>query len=127
MPNECRVFIDEFGNTDLQSSSDPCHRYLALSGVIMPQEYATGGFTDALNAIKQEIFGTTNIVLHRREILGAKAPFEALANPAIRQRFDELLLELMATATYRAFTVVIDKRNTSKNTQRGTSTPIITA
>lgn len=105
-----RVFIDEVGNHDLTSSDDPQHRYLGLTGVIMRLEYSSGDFTNALNAIKQEIFGTTEVVLHRREMLTAKPPFEVLANPESRQRFDELLLELVATAVYRVFTVVIDKK-----------------
>jgi hypothetical protein len=110
MPVHHRVYIDEAGNHDLKASDDPHHRYLGLTGVIMRLEYADGEFRNALNAIKQEIFGTTNIVLHRREMLTAKSPFEALADQETRHRFDELLLELFSTATYRVFTVVVDKK-----------------
>jgi Protein of unknown function (DUF3800) len=104
-----RIFIDEVGNHDLKSSDDPNHRYLSLTGVIMRLDYELEGFTTALNAVKQDIFGTTNIILHRRDILTAKPPFEALNNEATRAHFDELVLKLMGTASYRAFTVVIDK------------------
>jgi len=110
MANEYRVFIDEVGNSDLKSSDEPCHRYLGLTGVIMQLEYANNDFTDAVRAIKQEIFGCADIVFHRREILNADPPFEALADPRIRQIFDESLLALVEKATYRAFTVVIDKK-----------------
>jgi Protein of unknown function (DUF3800) len=105
-----RVFIDEFGNHDLKSSDDPNQRYLGLTGIIMRLEYEEGQFTDALNAIKQEIFGTTTLVLHRKEILTAEPPFGVLANPEIRSRFDELVLQMASGRTYRAFTVVIDKK-----------------
>jgi hypothetical protein len=105
-----RIFIDEVGNHDLKSSDDPNHRYLGLTGVVMQLEYESGEFTARLNETKQRIFGTKDIVLHRRDILNAKPPFEALSDRTTRTHFDELLLELLATASYRVFTVVIDKR-----------------
>jgi hypothetical protein len=76
----------------------------------MRLQYSTDEFTDALNAVKQAIFGTTNIVFHRREMLTAKPPFQALADEETRKHFDGLLLELVSTTTYRVFTVVIDKK-----------------
>lgn len=105
-----RVFIDEVGHHDLKSSDDPNERYLGVTGVIMRLAYESGEFTNALNAIKQEIFGTTAIVLHRRHMLNGDPPFQAIRDPAVRLRLDQLLLNLLASATYRVFTVVIDKK-----------------
>jgi Protein of unknown function (DUF3800) len=105
-----RVFIDEVGNHDMGSSEDPNHRYLGLTGVIMALEYEKGSFTEALNGLKRDIFGAQDIVLHRREILDAQPPFDTLIDDAIRKRFDERLLKLLGGADYKAFTVVIDKR-----------------
>lgn len=76
----------------------------------MTLEYETGEFTIALNELKQDIFGTQDIVLHRREMLEAKPPFEKLADPAIRQQFNGRLLQLLTEAEYKVFTVVIDKK-----------------
>jgi hypothetical protein len=104
-----RVFIDEVGNHDMKSD-DPNHRHLGLTGVIMSLEYETGTFTNSLNAIKQEFFETQGIVLHRREMLEAKPPFEALNDVEIRKRFDAGLLRVLRDAEYRVFTVVIDKK-----------------
>ncbi len=105
-----RVFIDEVGNHDLQSSADPNHQYLGLTGVIMRLDYEAGQFTDALNEIKTATFGSSNIVLHRREMIDAEPPFHALRDPAVRRIFDETILRLLSESTYRVFTVVIDKR-----------------
>jgi hypothetical protein len=105
-----RVFIDEVGHHDMRSSADPNHQYLGLTGVIMRLEHESGPITGALDAIKAAIFGTPNIVLHRREMMDAKPPFQTLQDPVVRGRLDALLLHLFSNTTYRVFTVVIDKK-----------------
>lgn len=112
-----RISIDEAGNHDLRSSDDPNHQYLGLTGVMLRLEYEQGPFLQELNAIKMEIFGTTEIVLHRREIVDADPPFQTLRNAEVRQRFNELLLRLLAESTYRVFTVVIDKKEHGRKYQ----------
>ena len=103
-----RIFIDEVGNHDM-SSSDPCHQYLGLTGAMMRLSYEQGAFTAALETIKALIFHDTEIVFHRREMLDASPPFDALRDPELRRNLDALLLQLLAGATYRVFTTVIDK------------------
>lgn len=80
--------------------------------------YEEGEFTQKLNHIKQEIFGTPEIVLHRKEILGGKPPFEILAADGMRERFDEMFLGLLGSSTYRVFTVVLDKKEHSQKYAR---------
>jgi hypothetical protein len=49
--------------------------------------------------------------LHRREILDASpAPYIVLRNDQTRKNFDDALLTLIETATYRVVTVIIDKK-----------------
>jgi hypothetical protein len=110
MEPNIRVFIDEVGTHDLKSSDLGSERYLGLTGVMMSIPHECGEFADRLNAIKREIFGKAEIVLHRREILNGESPFEALQDADVRNRFNDLLLELLVSATYRVFTVVIDKK-----------------
>jgi hypothetical protein len=105
-----RLFIDEVGNHDLKSSADTNHRYLGLCCVIMRLGYAEGDFTAALNALKVATLGTDGLVLHRRDLLSASPPFEALHDRDRRARFDSGLLELIAGANYHVITVVIDKQ-----------------
>lgn len=107
----------------MKSSDDPNQRYLGLTGVIMRLDYERGQFTEALSLIKQEVFGTDQIVFHRKEMLQAKAPFEALKDDSVRARLDVGLLELMSHATYRVFTVVIDKQEHMRRYQVWTFDP----
>lgn len=37
-----RIYIDEVGNSDLESSDDPNHRFLSLTGVILELGYEKG-------------------------------------------------------------------------------------
>jgi len=95
----------------MKSAHDPNERYLGLTGLIMEHEYAAGAFTQSLDRIKSEVFGTTEVVLHRREILNkGPAPFDQLVHEPKRSRFDGLLLQLIEDAEYTAITVVIDKK-----------------
>jgi hypothetical protein len=106
-----RLYIDEVGHHNMKATDNPDQRYLGLCGVIMRVGYAEGEFTARLNAIKQEIFGCTNIVLHRRDIIDRKkAPFTFLEDAAVRERFNALLLDLIEDAKYKAITAHIDKK-----------------
>jgi hypothetical protein len=105
-----RIFIDESGHSDLKSSSHPNEQYLGLTGVIMPLAYEMGEFTENLNALKNDVFGTDSIVLDRKELLVGKAPFECLLDENKRAQFDALFLDLLSDSKYRVFSVVIDKK-----------------
>jgi hypothetical protein len=61
---------------------------------------------------KRRYFGShpdDPVILHRKELVNQKPPFEALRDPAARERFDTELLELLADLDYTVFTTVIDK------------------
>src|ERR1035437_3784564 len=106
-----RLHIDEVGHHNLASANDPNERYLCLVGVILDLEYSMGEFTDSMNSLKMEVFGTHNVVLHRRELIDkSPAPYDKLADPAVRQKFDTLLIDLIDKAKYTVITVLIDKQ-----------------
>jgi Protein of unknown function (DUF3800) len=106
-----RLFFDEVGHHNLSSANDPNERYLCLVGVILDLDYSMGEFTNAMNAIKMEVFGTSNVVLHRRELIDKKpAPFDKLADPDIKKKFDSLMIDLITKAKYTVITVLIDKK-----------------
>lgn len=107
-----RMYIDETGNPDLGSSDDPNHRYLSLSGIIMDLDYVDKVFFPRLEAIKAEFFGShpdEKVVLHRKELMDKREPFEALRKPDIEKEFNRQLLSLMDELEYAIVTVVIDK------------------
>jgi len=106
-----RLYIDEVGHHNLVSVADPNERYLCLVGVILDLDYSMGEFTEAMNAIKKDIFGTPNVVLHRRELIDKKpAPYDKLNDTATRERFDTLIIDLIEKAKYTVIAVIIDKK-----------------
>ena len=106
-----RIFIDEVGHHNLKSAEDPNERYLGLMGIIVNQDHADNGLTQSLNVIKIDIFGTTKVVLHRRELIDKRPPpFDRLRDPQVRTRFDTLILQLIRETEFSAITTLIDKK-----------------
>src|ERR1039457_2868987 len=106
---KCRRYIDEVGNPDLGASADPNHRYLSLTGVILDLAYVDDAVFPALEALKRKFFGShpdDPIVLHRKELVNKRPPFEALRNPAAEAEFNSELLALFQTWDYTVLTVV---------------------
>jgi hypothetical protein len=107
-----RLYIDEVGNADLKSSADPNHRYLGLTGVIIELAYEELIIDPGLTALKRKYFekpGQSLPVLHRKEMLNRRPPFDALVDPTIRAACDQDLLRLLSWFEYTVITVVIDK------------------
>jgi hypothetical protein len=60
--------------------------------------------------MKQDVFGRTDIILHRRDIVRREGPFAALRDRGKRDEFDTALLGALRTMPCLVNTVVIDKR-----------------
>lgn len=105
-----RMFVDENGHFNLREDlNQPGNRFLCLTGVIM--RLSTHDIlTKQLNELKGKYFSRTDIVLHRREIISAKEPFEALKDDITRASFNDDLLKIMSELQYGVLTVVIDKK-----------------
>lgn len=113
-----RIYIDEVGNSDLSSSENPNHRFLSLTGVILDLEYMSDVVFPDLENLKKKFFGSNPddpIILHRKELLNAKPPFEALKNHGVRARFDQELLGFLRTWKYSVITVCLDKLKHREN------------
>jgi len=108
-----RLYVDEVGNSDLESSLNPNHRFLSLTGVILGLDYVAARLHHDLEQLKQKYFGMhpdEPIVLHRKEIVNARSPFDALRDSKVRRAFDTEFLRLLAEWEYTVITVCIDKR-----------------
>lgn len=108
-----RIYIDEVGNPDLGSSDNPNHRFLSLTGVIIELGHVEAVVHPQMEAVKAKYFGAhpdDPVILHRKEMVNARPPFEALKNPEVLQRFDEELLALMRSWNYTVISVCLDKR-----------------
>lgn len=107
-----RMYVDEVGNSDLNASSDPNHRYLSLTGVIVKLDYVQSTVFPQLEDLKRCYFGShpdEPIVLHRKEMVNKKPPFDALNDPRVEAAFNRDLLSLLSNMQYRVITAVIDK------------------
>ncbi|HBI47246.1 MAG TPA: hypothetical protein DDX93_00730 [Smithella sp.] len=108
-----RIYIDEVGNPDLDSSENPNHQFLSLTGVIIELEYAATVLHPQMEAIKQRYFHAhpdEPIIFHRKEMFNNRHPFEALSDTGIRESFDNDLLHLMKDWQYTVLSVCLDKK-----------------
>lgn len=108
-----RVYIDEVGNPDLGSSENPNHRFLSLTGIIADLEHVRACIQPELEALKASLFLShpdDPVVLHRKELMGGKPPFQALRDPKVRERFNGQLLAHLADWQYSVITVCLDKQ-----------------
>src|SRR5712691_9673111 len=107
-----RLYVDEVGNSDLGASRDPNHRYLSLTGVILALDYVDTTVFPAIENLKRQYFGShpdDPVILHRKELLNGKYPFESLRDNALRRDFDRDLLNMLQSLAYTVITVVVDK------------------
>ncbi len=108
-----RIYIDEVGNPDLESSDNPNHRFLSLSGVIIELGYVAAVVHPQMEEIKHKYFRAhpdEPIIFHRKEMISAYPPFENLKDPQTRVDFDQALLRLMTDWEYTVISVCLDKK-----------------
>ncbi len=109
-----RIYIDEVGNPDLESSNNPNHRFLSLTGVILDLDHVKGVVHPQMEVLKVSYFHhhpDDPVIFHRKEMVNAKPPFEALRDLQVREKFDQDLLNLIASWDYSVISVCIDKKN----------------
>lgn len=108
-----RMYVDEVGNADLNSSDDPNHRFLSLTGVIVELDQIEKVIHPEMEAIKRKYFKShpdEPIIFHRKEMVNYKPPFSCLRDHQIRQQFDQELLGLLESWKYAVISVCIDKK-----------------
>lgn len=108
-----RIYVDEVGNSDLGSSDDPNHRYLSLTGVIVDLTHIEQVIHPEMELLKARFFRhhpDEPVILHRKEMINAKGPFDVLRNEDTRQQFDEALLTHLRSWSYVVVSVCLDKK-----------------
>lgn len=106
------MYIDEVGNSDLNSSENPLHRFLSLTGVIIDLDYVGLVLHSQMEKLKSKYFDShpdDPVIFHRKEILNAKPPFEVLRDEMTRDRFDREILALLERWEYTVISVCLDK------------------
>ena len=108
-----RMYVDEVGNPDLESSSHPLHRFLSLTGVIIDLHYISRVLHPQMEHLKSEYFDShpdDPVIFHRKEIMNAKHPFEVLHDSKTRSKFDKDILESLNDWEYTVISVCLDKK-----------------
>ena len=108
-----RLYVDEVGNPDLESSDNPNHRFLSLTGVILELGYVQDVVHPQVEALKAKYFHShpdEPLIFHRKELLNAKPPFEALRDFEVRRQFDDELFVHLRKWDYVVISVCIDKK-----------------
>lgn len=108
-----RIYIDEVGNPDLESSDNPNHRFLSLTGVILELGYVKETIHPQLEALKAKYFHShpdDPVILHRKELVNARYPFESLRDTKTRASFDKELSKLLSEWQYIVISVCLDKK-----------------
>jgi len=111
--NKYRMYIDEVGNPDLASSDNPNHRFLSLTGIIIELEYVRSTVSRELEGLKAKFFRShpdEPVIMHRKEILNCRPPFNVLSNLETREKFNQELLALLEKWKYIVISVCIDKK-----------------
>ncbi len=66
-----RLYIDEVGNPDLESSENPNHRFLSLTGVILDLSHVQNLVYPQMEALKAKYFLShpdDPVIFHRKEM-----------------------------------------------------------
>lgn len=105
-----RMYVDENGNYSLRENiNQDSNRHLCLTGIIMERP-THKLLAQQLGALKQKYFESDRVVLHRREIISATPPFEALKDRVTRANYDQDMLHIIEKINYKVIAVVIDKQ-----------------
>ncbi len=107
-----RTYIDEVGNNDLDSSIDPNHRYLSLTGLIFDLDYVKSTVTPELEKLKQKYFPyhpDEPVILHRKDIVNKRYPFNVLRDEEINNKFESYFLALLSDLKFVVISVLLDK------------------
>lgn len=113
-PKRYRVYIDESGDHTFSQLGNPAHRYLALTGIAIEQEYYRSTLHPTFEALKQKHFPHSPddpVVMVRSKIVRRNGPFGRLRNPALNAAWETDFLDFLGNTEMRIYTVVIDKRD----------------
>jgi hypothetical protein len=107
-----RIYIDETGNHDMNHAEELNQRFLALTGVIIETTHNMDVIQPDIGTLKRKFFKKdpdVDVILHRKEIINHRPPFDILSNNKICKYFNNDILMLLKKWDYRVITVVIDK------------------
>ena len=113
MAAKYRLYIDETGNSNLKDSDNPNQRFFSLTGVIVSLTHVRDKMHPEMEALKRLYFAShpdEPVILHRKELVNQRNPFQALKEPTVRDAFDRDFLTHLREWEYSVVTVCMDKK-----------------
>ena len=107
------MYVDETGNSNLKDSDNPNQRFFSLTGVIIDLGHVRDKIHPEIEELKRSYFAShpdEPVILHRKELVNQRHPFQALKDPRVREDFDRDLLTHLREWEYGIITVCIDKK-----------------
>jgi hypothetical protein len=101
------LFMDESGDHSLKSVDSGFPVFVLVGLLIEDSEYSR--ICLEVDALKQRYFGTTEVVLHSRDIRKCNGPFKILFDLTTKQKFYNDLERVLSTANYKIVASAINK------------------
>lgn len=109
-----RLYVDETGTSSLKASNSPSERFFGLTGIIIDLSYVREKIHPEMEALKILYFGShpdEPVILHRKELISQKPPFDSLRNLRVEYAFNQEMLRYLRDWEYTVISVCIDKKN----------------
>lgn len=102
------LFLDESGDHGLKTI-DPDFPIFVLTGLLFSEE-SYQATCQKIDTFKNKFFGTTKVILHRRDMRKYERGFEILFDAAVKKRFYGELNKILQEADYKIISSVINKQ-----------------
>lgn len=111
---EYRLYTDEVGHASFKNCELADRRFLSLTGVACRLEDVRTTVSPELTRIKEAHFDAhpddePPLVLHRKDLLDRRGPFNRLLDPERGRAFDAAIYDALERWPYTVFTAVLDK------------------
>lgn len=121
MSTRYSFFLDETGDHGLSFIDENFPIFLLAGCLFEESEYTK--ISNEINALKQEFFGTTEVILHSRDIRKCDGAFQILFDLELKKRFYERLNTVISGTKFTIIAVVIDKKKHIERYGKGARNP----
>jgi Protein of unknown function (DUF3800) len=101
------LFIDECGDPSLKNINSIFPNFVLLGLLIEKKEYDK--VVERINSLKLEIFGSTEVIFHSRDIRKCEGPFAKLFDLQLKEVFYKKLNSILEEAVFDVIAVAIKK------------------
>jgi len=118
---EFKFFLDETGDHGLSFIDDNFPIFVLVGCLFSDKEYSK--ISQQINDFKLEFFGTTEIILHSRDIRKCNGPFQILFDLEIKKKFYEKLNNILDNANFTIIGSGVNKKEHIIRYGRGAKDP----